>query len=53
MRAGEVDLDLVKAVPKNYRQSDVEEMYQAIESGVRMKGYLYGHLQVTDEWEEE
>lgn len=50
MRACEIDLDLVKAVPKKSRQSDIEEMYQAIESGVRMKGYLFGHLQVTDEW---
>jgi hypothetical protein len=53
MKACEIDLDLVKAVPKKYRAEDIQVIYQTIEAGVKMKGYLYGHLQVTDEWEDD
>lgn len=52
MRACEIDLDLCQFVTKKMDQEAVQAVYDALEAGCKMKGFLGAHVMVTDDLEE-
>lgn len=52
MKACEIDLDLCQFLTKKMREDDVQAVYDSIEAGVKMKGFLFTHAMVTDDLEE-
>jgi hypothetical protein len=48
MRPCEIDLDLCQFVTKTMSQEDVQAVYDALEAGCKMKGFLGQYSEVTD-----
>jgi len=52
MRACDIDLDLCQFVTKRMSLEDIQAVYDALEAGCKMKGFLGQYSEVTDNLEE-
>lgn len=51
MKACEIDLDLCQFVTKSMSKKDIQAVYDGLEAGIKMKGFLWQYSEVTDdEW---